>query len=860
MSNKKNNFYSVLKTYRKISGEKFTHTSLGHPKGCYEITKARRPKFHKLYCKAIKEGSTLYMTEAQRDQSPILIDCDWKYNHPLERYYTNENITGIIRLYNKFIKYYLQVDDESLLAFVTEKEAPTTKKDCIKDGIHIMYPNICVTKDVAYVLRDLVINEIKSQELFSNIPHTNTLEDVVDRSIIKVNWMMYGSKKPDNYGYKLTYIYNENLEEQDLDDYSFAELVELLSVRRFNKDDITQFIDNDKRLECKKKFKDLNVPTKKHSKKGNEINVETAHELLKLLNPKRVENYEEWISLGWCLHNIDKCLLDEWIQFSLKCPDKFEKGKCEQLWDTFKDDGLKLGTLHIWAKKDNPVGYLKFKMAFGSKYRRRALDTQSASMAEAFMEEFPYTFKWSPQKKTWFEFKNHKWQKMYDNATILNLLNAHMVDLFSYDNKDYSDGVLHATNDEDKERYISLQKKCAAIQEKLRGIRFKEDVVKELKSKYQDLTFFEDMDTKANLLVFKNGVLDLARNPIIFREGYPGDNCTKTTNINFIHKYDAENKHFKEVKEMFKQILPDEGVHKYFLYFLSSTLNGSVKDQKFHIATGSGSNGKSVIINLLLKGLGDYGLTLPNTILTKKRSSSSSASPELAMLQGVRFCVLQEPEGKDKLNVGFMKELTGGDRLYARGLFQEGFNFNVMSKFVLTCNKMPTIDSNDGGTWRRVRVIPFEIKFVDNPTQAHHRKIDRSIEDKYDIWKEYFIRYLVEIYKKYRTEGLHASSKVCKYTEEYQKKSDLFQQFVKEKLNKTTSNKDFISLNDMYDEFKAWFKESHTDKRCPNKNDFKEEIEEKIGLISTKGGWRYYRFILYKNYDSDDIMQEANLL
>ena len=133
-------------------------------------------------------------------------------------------------------------------------------------------------------------------------------------------------------------------------------------------------------------------------------------------------------------------------------------------------------------------------------------------------------------------------------------------------------------------------------------------------------------------------------------------------------------------------------------------------------------------------------------------------------------------------------------------------------------------------------------------------------EDKYDIWKEYFIRYLVEIYKKYRTEGLHASSKVCKYTEEYQKKSDLFQQFVKEKLNKTTSKKDFISLNDMYDEFKAWFKESHTDKRCPNKNDFKEEIEEKIGLISTKGGWRYYRFLLYKNYDSDDIMQEANLL
>ena len=165
---------------------------------------------------------------------------------------------------------------------------------------------------------------------------------------------------------------------------------------------------------------------------------------------------------------------------------------------------------------------------------------------------------------------------------------------------------------------------------------------------------------------------------------------------------------------------------------------------------------------------------------------------------------------------------------------------------------MPKIDSNDGGTWRRMRVIPFELKFVDNPTQEHHRKIDRSIEDKLPIWKEYFIRYLVEVYKKYRKEGLNAPAKVLKYTEEYQKKSDLFQQFIKERLEKTKSKKDFVSLNDMYDEFKAWFKESHTDKRCSNKNDFKEEMEDKLGLITSKGGWKYYKFKFNTGLASDD--------
>lgn len=846
-----NSFYSLLKEYRKISGNgKFTHTSLGHPKGCYEITTKRRPKFNKFYCKALKAGAEIFLTETHREQSPVLIDCDWKYNYPCERYYTMDNIKRLISEYNKVIKYYLQVDDEALLAFVMEKDNPTKKQDCIKDGIHIVYPNICISNELAYVLRNEVVKIFEKENLFSNIPLTNTIEDVIDKSIIKVNWLMYGSKKPNSCKYKLTHIFNDNLEDQDKDEYSLEDLVDLLSIRRFNKDDVTPFIDDDKKYECKKKFKELDTPKKKKSSKGNDVDLEITRELLNLLNPKRAEDYEKWISLGWCLHNIDKCLLDDWIDFSLKCPDKFVKGECEKRWKEFRDEGLQLGSLHIWARQDNKNGYLKFKMAYCSKYRLKALDGQTASMAEAFYEEYPFNFKWSPQKKKWFEFKSHRWEIMYDEATIINLLNSRMVDLFSYDNKDYSDGVLQAENDVDKETYITRQKKCAAVQEKLRSIKFKEGIIKELKSKYQDKDFIENADAKPNLLVFNNGVLDLNRS--IFREGYPGDNCTKSTGIDFIKNYDKNNKIFKEVEAFFEQILPEKDVCDYVLKFLSSTLNGSVKDQKFHIATGSGSNGKSVLINLLMKGLGEYAVNLPTTLLTKKKGSSSAASPELVMLNGARFCVLQEPEGNDKINVGFMKELTGGDKLYARGLFQEGSNITVMAKFVLTCNKMPKIDSNDGGTWRRVRVIPFELKFVDNPTQEHHRKIDRTIEEKLPVWKEYFIRYLIEVYKRYKEEGLKAPSKVLKYTEEYQKKSDLFQQFVKERLEKTKSKKDFVSLNDMYDEFKAWFKESHTDKRCANKNDFKEEMEDKLGLITSKGGWKYYKLKFNTGFGSDD--------
>ena len=81
------------------------------------------------------------------------------------------------------------------------------------------------------------------------------------------------------------------------------------------------------------------------------------------------------------------------------------------------------------------------------------------------------------------------------------------------------------------------------------------------------------MDTKPNLLVFNNGVLDLGRDPIIFREGYPGDNCTKSTNIDFILKYDEDNKHFQDVEKFFKEVIPEDDVCMYLLKFLSSALN-----------------------------------------------------------------------------------------------------------------------------------------------------------------------------------------------------------------------------------------------------------------------------------------------
>ena len=75
----------------------------------------------------------------------------------------------------------------------------------------------------------------------------------------------------------------------------------------------------------------------------------------------------------------------------------------------------------------------------------------------------------------------------------------------------------------------------------------------------------------------------------------------------------------------------------------------------------------------------------------------------------------QEPEEDSKINVGLMKEMTGGDKITTRKLYGEPFTFKPQYKLVLTCNHLPKIPSDDGGTWRRIILVEYLAKFVENP-------------------------------------------------------------------------------------------------------------------------------------------------
>ena len=81
------------------------------------------------------------------------------------------------------------------------------------------------------------------------------------------------------------------------------------------------------------------------------------------------------------------------------------------------------------------------------------------------------------------------------------------------------------------------------------------------------------------------------------------------------------------------------------------------------------------------------------SLITQKRGRAEGATPALAMTKGKRFACFQEPEGDESINVGLMKELSGGDTLIARGLHKDPIEFKPQFKMVLTCNVLPDINA-----------------------------------------------------------------------------------------------------------------------------------------------------------------------
>ncbi len=201
-------------------------------------------------------------------------------------------------------------------------------------------------------------------------------------------------------------------------------------------------------------------------------------------------------------------------------------------------------------------------------------------------------------------------------------------------------------------------------------------------------------------------------------------------------------------------------------------LTGDVREQVLPIFYGSGANGKSTFVNTLLAILGeDYAIPGPRDLLMARKGDSHPTN--VARLFRKRLVVWQETTDGNRLDEAFVKELTGGDRLNARRMCEDPWSFTPTHKAILVTNHKPEIRGTDHGIWRRVRLVPFNVRIPDE--QQDKELPEKLLEEHSGI-----LNWCLEGCRRWLTQGLSLPAEVKAATEEYRDQQDLIALFLDE--------------------------------------------------------------------------------
>jgi|688.fasta_scaffold08469_5 P4 family phage/plasmid primase-like protien len=874
MSVAKNDLLTFVNKYKAEKGKPFTNTSIGTPKISINIPTEHYDNFLNLYALAITSGLSLYLTEKPLDPSPLRVDLDFRFSQEilsdesgvkLIRKYNDNHIYKIIDAYFNLINTFLNVSNDSNIAYIMEKPNPTLFRNKIKDGIHIIFPHIIINNNIQHFIRNKILE--KAQEIF-DIPDLCAIpDDIIDKAIISANcWQMYGSKKPDNDAYRVTRIYNYIDNKTNKVDYipsakEEIDFIRLFSMRKLGISE-TEIL-TDKANEVNEYIRHVlpMMDKKQKDKMDNNIFSTKLTNIIKnyisddeftlakeivneCLCHKRADRYDDWINLGWALRNIDYRLLNTWIEFS-KISSSYVEGECQKLWDRMRKENLSMGTLRWWAKQDNPQRYNEIINNSIIPIIDIAIGSEGAHYDIAKVVQGIYKGEYKAiNKDTWYKFDKdcHRWVKAKEGLKLRKELSEEVCKKF-IERAQYYNKKLHETTDEgQKAIYEKRASTAIKISLKLKQSGFKDSIMKECKSLFIDEKFEELLDNKSHLLGFENGVYDLKLH--IFREGMPDDYISLSTNKIYV-PYHPEAYEITELNNFFAKLFTNETLRNYVLDILACAIDGSIAQERFYIFTGQGSNGKSRLLDLIQKTIGDYYATLPIALLTQKRAAANSAQGEVERTKGRRFAVLQEPSENDKINIGYMKELSGNDRILTRGLYKDPYEFKPQFKMILACNELPEIPSDDGGTWRRIRVVEFSSKFCENPNpeKANEFPMDLQLSEKLERYADFFLTMLIERHKTINPNKINEPKEVINATQQYRSNNDTIGQYINDNIVNDPNGTEKIGINELFNDNKSWCSRNlPKGKKSIERTQLKAYFEKIYGNYDVKKGWTNFRF------------------
>jgi P4 family phage/plasmid primase-like protien len=332
----------------------------------------------------------------------------------------------------------------------------------------------------------------------------------------------------------------------------------------------------------------------------------------------------------------------------------------------------------------------------------------------------------------------------------------------------------------------------------------------------------EDFDRDPMLLNCANGTLDL--NTGTLREHNRADRITKIAPVAYDPNADAPT-----FDKFLRDILPSESVRRFVQRLTGYALNGKTNEKALPILHGTGDNGKSTLLNVLMEMCGEYSLQASNDLLMGR----SSHPTEVADLHGRRFVTNVETEEGRRLKESLVKQLTGGDRISARRMREDPWNFWPTHTLFMATNHKPEIRGTDNAIWTRIKLIPFDVSIPKDQQ-------DRELPEKLRKELPGILAWAVRGHTGWLREGLQEPEEVKAATDSYRSDMDVLARFIDEECETGEGLKVKTSL--LYGRYKLWCEESG--EPVMRSQDFSGSLQDRGFSRGKSDGTRVYKSIV----------------
>lgn len=564
--------------------------------------------------------------------------------------------------------------------------------------------------------------------------------------------------------------------------------------------------------------------------------------VMECLSADRATPYKEWIELGWCLNNINsgEDMFELWMDFSRQSP-KFnerEVGQHHREWVKWGRSThahpITERSLHMWARNDNPKKYREIMDSSFVEYVIGSVMATHTHVARLMKKMYKNTYcAAADSKKTeWYHFTGVYWKKLPQGIELRNKMTTEVGDIIA----GARSRVRHNINADDalRSHWETRLKELLKLEGALFQSGFKDAVMKDCIGLFYEEDFLQKLNANQYLVGFANGVVDLrypysaadgtTKYKVVFRKSEPSDfitflagrcptkGCDAMDYLEYDSSDEEQAKIQQQIDDFMEKLFPRPELRTYMWRRLASCLEGTNREQTYETFEGVGANGKSRLVDFMCMTLGDYCSSLQSTAMTRKRPDSGAANPDIMAIRNKRFIYMAEPDDREPLNTSRMKQFTGEDDVEARGLFEDQTKFKITGKIFMLCNALPAINTMDRGTWRRVRVVPFESRFIDpavedaNPAQNIFPR-DNDLDAKMQVWRTHFMARLVHIYKtEYMVSGLgKVPAIVMQASQKYQETFDSVAKFMNARIREIKKGGYEANIKDIFRVYKHWY-------------------------------------------------------